>query len=301
MSERTSAQAIPRKYQRSRRPFSLLGILLGLLLGVGGALTFAWVLSPVEVVDSEPWQLGADDKTQYMIAIALSYRYDGDLGTAINRLVGLRLPGDPIQAVADTACALATTGYANNTSGLNAVRALMRFYQLQGRTGCADQLIAAGEDPGSVVNIDVPTPTLTLPPPPSKTPTPSADQPTPTPLFVAVPSSVPQNDFELVSVNTSCDTGLIQVFVVELNGSTGIPGMEIRARWDGGESRFFTGLKPERGAGYADFQMEAGIDYLIDMPGRSDPVSRPLSAIPCTMEGGARALTSYTVIFRSVS
>jgi len=77
--------------------------------------------------------------------------------------------------------------------------------------------------------------------------------------------------------------------------------MEIRARWDGGESRFFTGLKPERGIGYADFQMEAGIDYLIDMPGRSDPVSRPLSAVPCTTESGARALTSYTVIFRSVS
>ncbi len=293
-------QAIPRKFQRSRRPFSLLGILIGLLLGIGGALAYTWLLSPVEVVDTEPWQLADADKTQYMVAIAMSYSYDSDLSAAINRLVGLRLAGDPIQAVADTACSLATTGYTNSTSGLNAVRALMRFYQLQGRTSCADQIIPAGDVPGSVVSIDIPTATVTLTPPATKTPTPAPNQATPTPLFVAVPTSLPQNDFELVSVNTSCDTGVIQVFVVELNGSTGIPGMEIRARWDGGESRFFTGLKPERGVGYTDFQMEPGIDYLIDMPGRSDPVSRPLSAVPCTMEGGARALTSYTVIFRSV-
>lgn len=294
-----SEQAIPRKYRQSRRPFSLIGVILGLILGVGGALLVAWVLSPVEAIDIEPWQLSADDRTQYMIAITLSYAYDGDLGAAINRLVGLRLPGDPIQAVADTACQLATTGYANNTSGLNAIRAMMRFYQLQGRAGCADQLIPADTAPNIVVTIDVPTPTLL--PPASKTPTPNVSGATPTPLFVAVPTSPPQNDFQLVSVNTSCDTGVIQVYVVQLNGSTGIPGMEVRARWDGGESRFFTGLKPERGVGYADFQMEASIDYLIDMPGRSDPVSRPLSAVPCTTESGARALTSYTVIFRSVS
>ncbi len=296
-----SEQAIPRKFQRSRRPFSVLGIMLGLVIGIGAGLFFTWGLSPVEVVDTEPWQLTDDDKTQYMIAITMSFAYDSDMGAAINRLVGLRLPGDPIQAVADTACVLATNGYTNNTSGLNAVRSMMRFYQLQGRTGCADQVIPANDDPGSIVTIDIPTATVTLTPPASKTPTPASDVATPTPLFVAVPTSLPQNDFELVSVNTACDVGLIQVFVVELNGSTGIPGLEIRARWDGGESRFFTGLKPEQGAGYADFQMEAGRDYLIEMPGRSDPVSRPLSAVPCTTESGARALTSYTVIFRSVS
>ncbi|MBE2267931.1 MAG: hypothetical protein IAE80_06835 [Anaerolinea sp.] len=296
-----SEQAVPRKFQRSRRPFSWIGIILGLGLGIAAGLGFAWAVSPVEQVDTEPWQLDSDARTQYMIAITLSFAYDGDLGAAINRLVSLRLPGDPVQAVADAACSLATTGYANSTSGLNAMRAMMRFYQLQGRTGCADGLIPSYDNPGTVVTIDVPTPTLTLEPPASKTPTPASDRPTPTQVLIIVPTSPPQNDFELVSVNTACDVGVIQVFVVELNGSTGIPGMEIRARWDGGESRFFTGLKPERGIGYADFQMEAGIDYLIDMPGRSDPVSRPLSAVPCTTESGARALTSYTVIFRSVS
>lgn len=293
-------QTVPRKYRRSRRPFSILGILVGLILGVGLGLLFTWGLSPVEVVDTEPWQLTTEDKTQYVVAITMSYAYDGDLNAAINRLVGLRFPGDPIQAVADLACALVTTGYANNTSGLNAVRSMMRFYQLQGRSGCADTLIPAGDAPGSVVTIDVPTATVTLTPPASKTPTPAAERGTATPVLIVVPTSPPQNDFELVSVNTSCDTGIIRVYVVEVNGSTGIPGMEIRARWDGGESRFFTGLKPEQGAGYADFQMEPDLDYLIDMPGRADPVSQTLSAVPCTTESGGRALTSYTVFFRSV-
>ena len=299
MSEQT--QTLPRKYQRRRRPFSVAGMIIGLILGISGGLLFTWVLSPLQEFDTEPWQLNADHKTQYVVAITLNYAQNGDLGAAVNRLVALRLPGDPIQAVADMACELATTGYANSTSGLNAVRGMMRFYQLQGRSGCADQIIPADSSQGSLVTIDVPTATVTLTPPPSKTPTPAANFPTPTPVVVVVPTRAPQSDFSLISVNTACDTGIIRVFVYQINGSTGIPGMEVRARWDGGESRFFTGLKPERGAGYADFQMDAERDYLLDMPGRSDPVSQTLSPVPCTTTTGERGRTSYTVIFRSAS
>jgi hypothetical protein len=90
---------------------------------------------------------------------------------------------------------------------------------------------------------------------------------------------------------------LITVEVYDVDGSTGIPAQEIRARWDNGESRFFTGLKPEKGAGYADFQMEQGKDYIIDMPGHADPVPQPLSAVPCTTSTGERAIISYRIRF----
>ncbi|MCK6577369.1 MAG: hypothetical protein L6Q98_04615 [Anaerolineae bacterium] len=293
------------RYERPRRPFSILGMILGLILGIGGTLAYTWLLAPVEAVDITPWQMDSEGRAAFTAAVALAYAQDGDLPRAVERLVSLRFPGDPIQGVADVACQLASTGYVNSSSGLQAVRAMMHLYQLQGRSGCADQLIPAGGGPiAGVVELDLPTPTITLTPPPSKTPTPSAGQATPTPLVIIVPTSPPQNDFVLVGVTTACSLerpGVIVVEVYEANGATGIPGMEVRARWNGGESRFFTGLKPGRGAAYSDFQMDSGIDYLIDLPGRADPIQQPLSAVPCTTPNGDRSVISYRVVFRQAA
>ncbi len=292
------------RYQRPRRLFSPIGILLGLVLGIGAGLFYTWNLAPVQEFDTEPWQLNADSKDQYVALITLNYAHDGNLGSAINSLVDLQLPGDPIQAVADTACRLATNGYVNSSSGLHTIRSMMQFYQLQGRSGCADSLISVDtSDSSGVVTIDLPTATITLTPPPSKTPTPAASFATSTPVLVIVPTAPPQNDFDLVGVRSlACDvnqSGVIVVEVYESDGSTGMPAQEIRVRWDTGESHFFTGLKPEKGAYYADFEMEAGKDYILDMPGHADPLPQPLSASPCVTADGARALVSYRVVFRS--
>ena len=295
---------IPSRYRRPRRLFSLSAIFLGLLFGVAGSLFFAWNFAPIQEFDTEPWQLNAATKDQYVVAIALSYSRDNDLARAINRLVGLQLPGDPIQAVADAAWRLARTGFVSSSSGVNAVRSMMRLYQPQGPAGCADSLISAGDgEGGSVVTIDLPTPTQTLTPPPSKTPTPASAFSTPTPFLLNIPTVAPQNDFDLVGVSTNCGTnisGLITVEVYDVDGSTGLPGQEVRVRWDDGESRFFTGLKPEFSPAYADFEMEAGKDYILDMPGHADPLSQPLSAVPCTAPAGERAVISYRVVFRAI-
>jgi hypothetical protein len=292
-----------RKYRRPRRFFSITGVILGLVLGLAGGLYIAWEIAPVQEVDVEPWQLSADDKASYMVAVALSYAYDGDLNEAVKRLLDLRLGSDPIQAVADVACQLSTSGYVNNSSGLRAVRSMMHFYQLQGRTGCADSLIEVQDTPPTaVIQVELATSTPTLVPPDTKTPTPenvNVVVPTPTPLII--PTSAPQGSF-IALVNTVCSTtesGLIQVYVYEVNGSTGIPGQRIRVRWDGGESIFFTGLMPERGAAYADFEMEEGVSYRVDMPGLSEPLQDTLPAVPCNdSTTGERAIITYRVIFR---
>jgi hypothetical protein len=287
------------KYRRPRRPVSLLALFLGLIAGIAAGLVYAWVANPRVEFDTEPWQLNEQDRAQYIIAITLDYSYDGDLSRAVNRLIALKPKSDPIQEVADVACKLATTGYVDSSSGLRAIRSMMLFYQLQGRTGCADTLIPVSDSATSVVNIDVPTPTVA--PPASKTPTPeSAARITPTPPRTVLPTTQPQTDFDPPVIRTYCDTvlsGLIEVFVQDFNGD-GIPGQAVRVRWDGGESTFFTGLKPERGPSYADFQMEAGKGYTIDMPGRSDPSDQPLVADPCTTEAGKQSVTSYRVYFR---
>jgi hypothetical protein len=290
---------------RPRRRISVAGIIVGLILGIGIALYIAWEVAPLQEVDTQPWQLRAEDRDQYIVAIALAYSYDGDVNLAVRRLLDLRLPGDPIQAVADVACRLATSGFVDSSSGLRAVRSMMTFYQLQGRSGCADTLIPAEGDPSAlVIEVTLAPPTPTLEPPETKTATPSFNAgATPTSVQVIVPTSVPRSDFELISVNTVCSTqnsGNIQVFVYELNGSTGVPGVGVRVRWSGGENTFFTGLKPEFGPAYADFAMTEGRNYIIDLPGRSDPIAQPLSPVPCTTDTGERALTTYRVVFRRV-
>jgi len=287
------------KYRRPRRPVSWLALFLGLIAGIGGGLYFAWERDPRVEFDTEPWQLTEADRAEYIVAITLNYSYDGDLARAVNRLIALKLEGDPIQEVAEVACKLATTGYVDSSSGLRAIRSMMLFYQLQGRTGCADTLIPVSDQGTSVVNIDLPTPTPA--PPASKTPTPEGTaRPTPTPPRIVPPTTQPQTDFALPVIRTDCVAelpGLIEVFVQDFNGE-GIAGQAVRVRWDEGESTFFTGLKPERGPSYADFQMEAGKGYTIDMPGRSDPSEQPLVASPCTTAGGGQSITLYRVYFR---
>jgi hypothetical protein len=287
------------KYRRPRRPVSWLALFLGMIAGIGIGLYVAWERDPRVEYDTEPWQLQEQDRAAYVVAITLDYAYDGDLARAVNRLIALKPKGDPIQEVADVACKLATTGYVDSSSGLRAIRSMMLFYQLQGRSGCADTLIPVSDQGTSVVNIDLPTPTQQ--PPASKTPTPESDvRVTPTPPRLVLPTNQPQTDFDPPVIRTDCVAefpGVIEVFVQDLNGD-GIPGQAVRVRWDGGESTFFTGLKPERGPSYADFQMEAGKGYTIDMPGHSDPSSEPLVASPCTTGDGQPSIILYRVYFR---
>jgi hypothetical protein len=295
---------IARKYLQRRSSISLPGVILGLVLGLVAGLYYTWYINPPVEFDTQPWQLNADDKPRYIAAITLSYAQDGDLNRAVNRLLSLRLEGDPIQAVADAACSLAERGYGNTANGLREIRSMMRFYQLQGRVGCADTLIPADTLPTPTpITIQLGLPTETLTPPPSKTPTPESVQAvTPIAPTVIIPTAPPLLDFDLATINTFCDparSGIIEVFVYAANGTTGLPGQEIRVRWVGGESRFFSGLKPERGPAYADFQMESGVEYTLDMPGRSEAVGQTLSAIACSSESGARALRSYRVAFRA--
>lgn len=300
LPEETPMPSPRSRYNRPRRIFSAWGLIIGLVLGISAGLVYAWAINPVVQFSTEPWQLQQDARAQYMVAIALAFQHDGDLNRAIERLLTLQRQGespDPFQQVADSACRLATTGYVDSNAGLRALRTMMVFYQLQGRTGCADTIIPALQ-PTTVVQIEAPTPTL--PPPATKTPTPEVEPvSSPTPPRVVVPTVIPQRDFILADVDTFCSpalSGIIEVFVQDFGG-IGLPGEAVRVRWDGGQDTFYTGLKSERGPAYADFQMEEGNGYIIEMPGRSDPSADPLTAVPCSTEFGEQAVISYRVFF----
>lgn len=285
------------RYQRPRRAVVWWALLLGLLVGIGGGVFFAWVIAPVQETETLPRQLNAVAKADYVVAVALRFGYDSDLSRAVDALIALRLGNDPFQGVADIACQLASTGYVDSTAGIRALRSLQIFYRLQGKAGCADALVDDAT-PIAVLTVVVATSTPTLaPPPPTKTATPSSG--TPAPIVEIVPTTRPRQQYVGDIVTTFCSarqSGTIEVFVQDYDGQ-GIPGQVIRVRWDGGTDDFVTGLKPERDTGYADFTMEAGFNYTIDMPAQSDPLAQPIIAETCLTSDGAEALKSYRVIF----
>jgi len=306
------------RYERPRSSIIWTALLFGMLLGMGGGLYYAWVVQPVTETDVAPWQLensqndsnlaaddlGLADKDAYIIAIMMAYSYDGDLAEAVQRLVDLRLPGnDPIQYVADTACRLATSGYVDNNSRRNAVRSMMRFYQSQGKTGCADQMIMMDPNRTTPIPEVIVLPTPTLLPPATKTPLPDVPlAPTPTSSgFVPLPTAGTNLRFDVANVSPFCSAqtpGVIEVRVVERFSGEELPAYPIRVRGDDEESTFYTGLKPERGLGYADFEMTPGQSYIIEMPGLSDPYRNPLETGACFDDvSGQESVQSYRVVF----
>ncbi len=286
------------RYKRSPAIISWAGLIIGLVFGIGLGLYYAWYVNPVVEIGTRPAQLAPEPRGRYMGAIALSFANDSDLSRTINRLLTITGQRQPFQDMADTACEMVQRGLANSNVGFREIRSMVTLYQLQGAEGCADEIVLASAPPTDDPVIVLPTPTPA--PPATKTPTvPPTRFPTPT-VQVAIPTVPPAQSYTLINIATFCDpdaSGIIEVYVQNFNG-TGIPGQPVRVRWEDGDDTFYTGLKPERGAAYADFQMQPDTVYTVQMPDRSAPSNQQLEAVPCTTENGQTARTSYRVVFR---
>src|SRR6266849_5852449 len=99
----------------------LLPGLLGLAAGLGLALLYTWVISPVQYIDTAPDSLRADYRFAYAKLAARAYAVDGDLGRAHTRLALLGM-SDPAKGVATLAQQAASTG--NDPAGSHALAAL---------------------------------------------------------------------------------------------------------------------------------------------------------------------------------
>jgi hypothetical protein len=133
------------------------------------------------------------------------------------------------------------------------------------------------------------TQSITLTPTARRTATPTATPaPTLTPLPTAAPSPTPGAPFVLEKQDRICDPNLtdpsIQVLASDAAGQP-VPGVEVVVTWDGGETHFYTGLKPELGPGYADFAMTPGITYTLRLGDGGQPVNG-LTTEQCSQTGG---------------
>jgi hypothetical protein len=284
---------------------TLVVALIGVAVGVGAGLYYAWQVSPVIMTNTAPWQLSKENQQRYLIAISLAYARDHDLNRMVTRITDLRLGDQTWLVLADTACQLARSSYASTNSGLTAIRSMVELAQSQGATGCASTLLPL------YTSTPAPTPTTakptaTLSPPATKTPTPTLG-PTFTPATQPFTNltPTPAGDFKIVAIEALCNPkrpGMIDI-VVQDSDSTGLPAIPVEVSFAGGKDDFFTGLEPERGPGLADFQMTAGESYTVALPGLSEQ-SRPIEASPCNVvasDGGGKSVTSYRVTFRRLA
>jgi hypothetical protein len=65
-----------------------------------------------------------------------------------------------------------------------------------------------------------------------------------------------------------------------------VPGVLVIVAWASGEEQFFTGLKPEKGQGYADFTLTPGTLYNLRLGENGERVN-DLAGLMCTPASGA--------------
>jgi hypothetical protein len=129
---------------------------------------------------------------------------------------------------------------------------------------------------------------------PTATPTSTATQ-TPRPTRTPTNTPMPEPRFKVIELRRTCEepAGQLMVTVLDADGQP-MPNVELFVRWSDGDDHFFTGLKPEIGVGYADFELRKGETYQVEAVVQSD-VARGIVADAC--ENGGR-LASWRVVFR---
>ncbi len=291
----------------------VLRAVLAVAIGLAAGLLIAWVVAPVQYVDTEPRTLREDHRAALIQLIARAYAADGNLQRARARL-GLVAEGDPALAAAAVAQRLAANGTAPE-----AVQALSALAgDLGARPGTAPAatpssvLATAAEAPSTGPGTPNATPvgtqtlepsatppdTATYTPPPTDTALPTI---TPRLLPTRTPTPTPRGAVLFASPQQVCDPTLteplIQVITQDRSGEE-IGGAEVIVEWSGGFDHFFTGLKPELGAGYGDFAMAPGIEYTVHLAESPGARVGPVIAETCTGPTGAQFPGAWRLVFR---
>ncbi|MFQ5923463.1 MAG: hypothetical protein ACE5M4_11530 [Anaerolineales bacterium] len=244
-----------------------LFLILGFVIGLAGGLYYAWLVSPVEYVETAPDSLRADFRADYLGLIASAYASGGDLVRARTRLALF--------------------------PDLNAATELAALAQQRLAAGLADTEASALSQLASALSQG---PTHTLVPTVSVSPTPSN---TPRPSPTRRPTATPGAAFLLTSREQICDPLLSEplIQVVVLDAAQGpVPGQEVIVVWDTGQDHFFTGLKPELGLGYGDFAMTEDVSYTLQLADSQQPITN-LAAHECEGEGDEPYLGSWLLQF----
>jgi hypothetical protein len=264
-------------------------------VGLALSLTYGWVLDP-HPLPVRPVDLTQHDKEVYLRLIAVTFTHNRDETQARRRLAALedpnlkstivRLTEQSINEERDVRDTIALVTLADSlgytTSAMAAFLATPTPSPTPTPTLAPTPTPRPTPTPTPVTPIPTatPTPTPTLSPTPTSTSTPTSTAtttatptrtytPTPsrTPSPTKTPTPGPNSPFGVAQSVALCDNsneGLLRIYVRDRLGA-GVPGVEIKVSWAGGTDRFFTGFKPEIDPGYADFNMERGELYRVEL------------------------------------
>lgn len=288
----------------ARRAAPIIGLLIGLALG----LVYTWVIAPVELVNTYPALLRTDYRWDWVRLAALSYVADGDLERARARLDGLEHEdvAGAMQALIEE---YAAAGRPADT--LRRLTALAEALDVHTPAMLVYLHTPASSPPAPTrTPSPTPTPTSSTTPTPTHTPTPTPTPtrtPTPTPHAsspLSTPTPAPTNTppptptppllsrLQLAEQEQICQPGQplhIGVVVMDEDGA-GVTGVTVWLTWPGGADRAVTGLKPQHGAGYADFDAEPGVSYALGIGELGMPLVTGLRIEPCAVEEGEEPL-----------
>ena len=266
-------------------------LVIGLVVGLALGLVYTWAIAPVELVSTYPALLRTDYRRDWVRLVALSYVAGGDLERARARLDGLDQ-----QDVTDVMPALIEE-YASAGRPAGTLRRLTTLAEaLDVYTPAMLVYLHTPTAPPTPTSTPSPTPTLTpiptLPrsPTPTLSPTPTR-KPTRTPRPLT-PTPTPLPPFRLTQQEQICEpeqTPHIEVVVRDEHGA-GLDGVVAWLTWPGGADRAVTGLKPQHGAGYADFNAELDVGYTFSIGELGLPLVTDLRIEPCPAQKGKKPL-----------
>jgi hypothetical protein len=153
-----------------------------------------------------------------------------------------------------------------------------------------------------LVATETPAPSSTASPTPGKSATPTSTprpRPTLTPTRTPKPTDTPGGPFLLLSKEKDCEQQYIQpqVQIEALDRfNQPVAGVLVIVNWPGGEERFYTGLKPEKGLGYADFTLTPGVLYTLRL-GENGMAVLDLAALECNRQGAGRYWGAWVLKF----
>lgn len=240
--------------RRSSAP--LLFFVLCLALGLAGGLVYAWFVAPPPS-SAAPDRLNPVDRDLYLHLVAAAYAADGDRELAAARLTAAG-PEAPAQ--------LATLLAAELSAG-RPVADLAHLAADLGLDAPADALLV--------------TP-LPLPPATSAAVTTRAPLPTPTAAPITVVSRQP--------LCPGVATQRLAVRIVDKDGQP-LPGVAVTAGWadaagNDASSTAITGFAADSDGGTADFIMQPGALYAVELDGQQAADDLQVIACPDGLQGG---------------
>jgi hypothetical protein len=268
-----------------RKPpiYLLTGLIIGVIIGV----LYAWLLTPQEMLETNPAVLRNDFKDVYRELIARAYLYNNDLGRAQARLTLLE-DEDPARALAVQAQLSLGTDDKNRPARALGLLAAAISAEKEGTPVAAlvntpipevseDSITPTDTTPAATLAASVPTATTRPQEEPAATNQDNDLESTPVPTFTptATVTATPGPPFILKDMQFECNPAIdppkIQIYVFDGAGYP-VPGVAALIFWEGQVDRFVTGLKPSFGLGYADFEMDPAITYTLRLENGGDPI-----------------------------